>query len=111
MTLLTLFSRSWWRYSATEAWGFGQAYHWFNIAEGTAWCIVGILTIRRYRIHRNSRLEVLYSLAFVAFGLSDFAEAHSLTTWLILLKGLNLLLLFVLRSYLLRRYYPGSKTY
>lgn len=109
--IVTLLNRSWWSYSATEPWGFGQGYHWFNVAEGLAWCVVAVLAMRRFLAYRKSRLEIVYALAFVTFGLSDFIEAHRLTTWLIFLKGVNLLLLFILRSYLLRRYYPNSKTY
>jgi hypothetical protein len=90
---------------------FSHVYHWFNIAEGAAWCAIAYLAMRRFVKHRKSRLEIVYAAAFVTFGVSDFVEAHTLTTWLILAKGANLALLFALRRYLLGRYYPGSKTY
>jgi hypothetical protein len=104
-------ARSWWHYSPTTPDGFAKIYHWFNLAEGFAWCLIALLVLLRFIKRRNSRLEVLYALAFVAFGLSDFLESRELATWLILAKGVNLAVLFGLRSYLLRRYYPESKTY
>ena len=104
-------TRIWWQYSAREPSGFSVTYHWFNLAEGTAWCVIAGLVLRRFVRYRKSCLEVVYAMGFVAFGLSDFAEARALTTWLILAKGANLILLFLLRSHLLRWHYPSSKTY
>ena len=104
-------SRSWWRYAAGEPSTFSTAYHWFNIAEGVAWCIIAAFVWWRYMKCRRSRLEIVYAVAFATFGLSDFVEAYRLTTWLILMKGANLVALFALRTYLLRRYYPASKTF
>src|SRR5487761_1382578 len=91
-------TRSWWRYSSREPSSFSEFYHWFNIVEGAAWCVIAGLVSRRFIKHRKSRLEVVYAMAFVAFGLSDFVEARALPTWLILAKGANLSLLFCLRS-------------
>ncbi|HVX14969.1 MAG TPA: hypothetical protein VHC22_27510 [Pirellulales bacterium] len=101
----------WWSYAAGEPFGFSHAYHWMNMAEGCAWCLLAVLVLRRFLRYRKSRLEIAYAAAFVTFGLSDFVEARVLTTWLILAKGANLAILFLLRLHLLRRYYPASKTY
>jgi hypothetical protein len=104
-------AQSWWRYSSDEPFGFSEIYHWFNIVEGTAWCVIAALVLRRFLKCRKSGLEVIYAAAFVTFGFSDFVEARALTTGLILAKGANLAMLLVLRRYLLRRHYPESKTY
>ncbi|HET6879165.1 MAG TPA: hypothetical protein VFI31_03355 [Pirellulales bacterium] len=111
MSLRTLLTHSWWRHTAGEAFGFSPVYHWFNLAEGVAWCLVAGLVVRRFARQRKSKLEIIYALAFLTFGVSDFVEAQALTTWLILAKGLNLAVLFALRRHLLRRHYPASKTY
>jgi len=104
-------ARSWWRYSAGERFGFSEIYHWFNIAEGIAWCLIAGLVLHRFVRRRKSCWEIVYAATFVTFGLSDFVEARALTTGLILAKGANLALLLGLRRYLLRRHYPESKTY
>ena len=106
-----LLARSWWRYAAGEPSPFSTGYHWLNVAEGIAWCVIAGLVLRRYFKERKSSLEIAYAAAFLTFGLSDFVEAHLLTTWLILAKGANLIALFLLRRIILRRYYPQSKTF
>jgi hypothetical protein len=111
MVLRQLLMRSWWRYAATESSTFSASYHWFNLAEGIAWCVIAALVLCRYFKERKSSLEVAYATAFLTFGLSDFVEAWRLTTWLILAKGANLMALFLLRRIILRRHYPESKTF
>src|SRR5262249_4980434 len=106
-----LLTHAWWRYAPSEPFGFSAVYHWFNLFEGLAWCLVAGLVLRRFLRYRKSPLEIIYALAFVTFGLSDFVEAHALTSWLIIAKGANLVILFALRRHLLRSYYPESKTY
>ena len=105
-----LFVKTWWRYEPTGDWA-GQLYHWFNLLEGVAWIVIAALVLRRYFRHRHSLLEPLYALAFLTFGLSDFVEAYQLTTWLIFGKGLILFTILGLRHYLLRRYYPESRSF
>ena len=105
-----LFVKAWWAYDP-DGEGRGQVYHWFNLLEGVAWIVIASLVLRRYVRHRHSMLEPLYALAFFAFGLSDFVEAYRLSTWLILSKGMILFTLLLLRHYLLRRYYPKSKSF
>lgn len=106
-----LLAASWWRYASSDSSAFSAVYHWFNVAEGIAWCVIGGLVLRRYLKERKSSLEIGYAVMFLTFGLSDFVEAHLLTTWLILAKGANLIALVLLRRRILQRHYPGSKTF
>lgn len=108
--MLELLLKTWWSYDPAADW-FAQPYHWMNLIEGCAWLIFAALVLRRYLAHRHSPLELLYSLAFVTFGLSDFREAYVLQTWLILFKGVNLAALIYLRWIILRCYYPQARTY
>ncbi len=70
------------------------------------WFCLATAVLARWTKYRRSRLEPLYALAFLAFGATDVAEASSLTTWLILVKGANLLALLWLRAIVIRRFYP-----
>lgn len=70
--------RSWWSNSPIDPELFSQIYHVFNLAEGLAWCALAALVLRRYFRHRHSHVEIAYSLAFAAFGASDFREAYAL---------------------------------
>jgi hypothetical protein len=104
-------SRVWWKYpDPTDPW-FSIPYHAFNLFEGSCWLIFAALVLRRHLAFRRSRLEILYTLAFFTFGLTDFREAYVLESWLVWVKLLNLLLLIRLRSIAIRRWYPGSRWY
>ncbi|MGB7326965.1 MAG: hypothetical protein WBD31_18970 [Rubripirellula sp.] len=103
--------RTWWRYAPDSNDAFNELYHWFNLAEGAVWFVLSGLVLRRYWMHRNSRLEIVYSLLFLAFGVTDFLESSALTSWLIWLKIFNVLPLFVVRRIVIRRYYLGSTLY
>lgn len=105
-----LITRVWWRYDPKADW-FAQPYHWMNLVEGCVWLVLSALVLTRYARHRHSRIELLYGLAFLTFGLSDFREAYSLQSWLILFKGANLAALLYLRWIVIRRHYPQSRTY
>jgi hypothetical protein len=109
--MIRFLAHAWWRYSPSEPFGYAHVYHWLNVAEGVAWFTIAALVVRRFAKHRNSPLEAVYAAAFLSFGVTDFIEAHELTTWLILAKGANLLALFALRRHILRRHYPQSKTF
>jgi hypothetical protein len=69
------------------------------------------LVLRRSLKNHRSAIEAVYALAFLTFGLTDFREAYALQSWLIWLKGANLLALLWLRSRVIARYDPGSKLY
>ena len=79
--------------------------------EGCAWLGFAAMVLLRYVKHRRSAIELVYCLAFVTFGLSDFREAYRVESWLILLKAMNLAALIYLRWLVIRRYYPQSKTF
>jgi hypothetical protein len=106
-----LWFRVWWRYpQPTDPW-FSVPYHAFNLFEGACWVVIGVLVCRRYFAFRRSSLEMIYALAFVSFGLTDFREAYVLESWLVWAKLLNLIALLRLRSVVIKRWYPGSKLY
>lgn len=106
----SLFTRTWWIYSR-DASLFEQLYHWLNLVEGAAWIGFAALVLQRYLRHRHSKIEMVYAAAFLTFGISDFWEAYRLTSWLILFKGANLLVLIYLRRTVLRRFYPNNRTF
>ncbi|NQV25599.1 MAG: hypothetical protein HQ518_14660 [Rhodopirellula sp.] len=110
-TLDIVFMRTWWRYTPEDGQWFTVIYHWFNIAEGGAWVVCSCLVFRRFVKHRNSRSEVFYAIAFLAFAVTDFREAWEQSSWLIWLKLANLIVLFQLRRTIMSRYYPAAKLY
>ena len=107
----TLFHRTWWSYDAGEQNLALTGYHYFNLFEAAVWFVFAGLVAIRYAKHRCSRLEPVYSLAFLCFGLTDVQEAWALTSWLIWIKFGNLIALFWLRATIIKRCYPGSKLY
>ena len=104
------FVRTWWTYGArgNDRW-FEVPYHAFNLFEGAAWVVFAGLVAGRYARHRRSPIELAYSLAFLAFGLTDFVEAYALSSWLVWAKLVNLLILAQLRAIVVRRFYPASR--
>jgi hypothetical protein len=103
--------RTWWTYGSGNPDWFEIPYHFFNLLEGAIWVILSALVLARHIRYRHSIIEVIYSSAFFTFGLTDFREAYALQSWLIWLKGVDLLLLVGLRSIVIRRYYPTNKLY
>jgi hypothetical protein len=108
--MIDVFTNTWWNYHAGDGW-FGFLYSWFNVVEGCLWILLAGLVLLRFLKHRRSKLELLYAFTFLTFGLTDFWESFSLTTWLIFAKGINLAILLWLRRYVLRHFYPEHKTY
>ncbi len=111
MILDLLWFRTWWRYRPGDPSGFSMPYHVFNLLEGAAWIVFGILVLVRYDRRGQSRLEIVYAFAFISFALTDFREAFALSSWLVWVKLANLVLLAQLRSTVIRRYYPESQLY
>ena len=107
----SVLTRNWWRYDPSDESWFTIIYHGFNLFEGAAWSLLAVLVAIRFAKHRRSRWEIAYCLAFASFGASDFREANRLETWLIAAKLINLVVLGGLRSYLIKRFYPTSRTY
>jgi hypothetical protein len=106
-----LLFRSWWKYPSPRVSWIDVVYHGFNLFEGSVWIVLSCLVLRRFLRHRRSSIELAYAVAFFTFGLTDFREAYVLETWLIWVKGANLIALLWLRSVVIRRYYPASKLY
>lgn len=106
-----LIHHRWWTYSHRSATWIEHAMHGFNLFEGAAWTVFAALVLARWARYRRSRVEPVYALAFLAFGLTDFREAYSLDSWLIAIKLANLVTLFALRRYVIRNCYPGSRSY
>lgn len=106
-----LWFRAWWRYpQPTDPW-FSIPYHIFNLFEGVCWVWFACLVFGRYWKFRHSKIEIVYSLAFFTFGLTDFREAYVLQSWLVWAKLANLIVLVVLRSIVMERYYPDRKLF
>jgi hypothetical protein len=100
-----------WTYDPRDRSWFAVGYHTFNLLEGAAWIVFGLLVLRRFLVHRRSRLELAYVAAFFLFGLTDFREAWSMPLWLLGVKLVNLIGLLWLRRVVMRRFYPESAVY
>ena len=111
MILDLLWTRTWWRYGPRDPSGFSLPYHVFNLFEGAAWVVFAGLILIRWIKRGKSRLEVGYALAFFTFGLTDFREAHALSSWLVWVKLVNLIVLARLRLLVIHRFYPSSTLY
>ena len=85
--------------------------HYFNLIEAAVWFVFAILVFRRWLKCRRSSLEIAYAFAFLVFGVSDVIEAWKLTSWLLWWKAVNLIILFLLRRTIIRRYYPDQRLF
>ena len=106
-----LFLNTWWAYDSSDRTAHSIFVHWFNLFEGCAWIVFATLVLVRYLRFRRSRIEIVYAVTFVVFGLTDFREAFSLQSWLLWLKLFILIVLFCLRRFVMRRFYPESRIY
>ncbi|HEY2251536.1 MAG TPA: hypothetical protein VGH74_10770 [Planctomycetaceae bacterium] len=106
-----LFLTTWWVYDQADQSAHSIFVHWFNLFEGCAWIVFAALVMRRYLRFRRGRIEVVYAVAFVLFGLTDFREAYSVQSWLLWLKLAILVWLFCLRRSVMRKFYPDSRVY
>ncbi len=107
-----LWWHEWWRYdpegpTSDFIWQYG-----FNLFEGICWFVFAGLVIRRYCRMRKSKFgEWGYAVAFGLFGVSDFIQAYRLTSWLLIWKIVNLIVLLVLRRNVMKNHYPESKLF
>jgi hypothetical protein len=106
-----LFLETWWAYDSSDRSAHSVLVHWFNLFEGCAWVVFAALVLFRYLRFHRSRIEVVYAVTYVLFGLTDFREAYSLQSWLLWLKLVILIALFWLRRSVMRRFYPASRIY
>ncbi len=101
----------WWVWNSAEA-SFGDyLYRGFNLFEAGAWFVFAFLVLHRWRRRRNSALEVAYAGCFVAFGLTDVAEAWRQSLPLLMLKGVVLAALLMLRAKVRGSWYPNSRVF
>lgn len=72
----------------------------FNSVEALCWLVVAVAIFWRYWKHRKSSSEIGYSMAFLAFALSDMIETSGTTLMLLLFKGACLLAIHGYRSWI-----------
>lgn len=106
-----LFRHTWWSWTDGDRSWHSIAVHAFNLVEGLVWAVFSALVLIRHIRFRRSRAELLYSLAFLTFGVSDFVEAYALTSWLIWIKLVNLIVLWRVRAISIRDWYPGNRLF
>jgi 4-amino-4-deoxy-L-arabinose transferase-like glycosyltransferase len=84
-------------------------YFGFNSIEAIAWFIFAAYVLSRWVKHRKSNVEILYSLSFLLFGITDILELDKLPVWLLLVKGVILVSILLARHHLLKNHYPDAK--
>lgn len=84
-------------------------YFGFNTVEAVAWFTFAAIVLFRWTRNRKSPLEVLYSLLFLLFGISDVIEIIFYPLWLLLAKAIILAGLLFTRRHLIRVHYAGKK--
>ena len=72
-----------------------------NLIECALWCAIGAGFLIRAALRRDHRVtEVIASVTFLLFGLSDFVESHTgawwRPWWLLVWKGVCLLVFLIL---------------
>lgn len=98
----------WHRYSPGNGWHL--LYAGWNLLEGLCWLWCARIVWRRWKQWRKSRhLEPCYAGLFVLFALSDFHEAWSVPSWLLLAKLAILVALLIARRHVRRHLHPGAK--
>lgn len=84
-------------------------YVGFNAVEALAWFAFAVIVFYRWRRNRKTKLEVVYSVLFLVFGLSDVMEIIAYPLWLLVAKGAILAGLLLTRRHLIRAHYVGKK--
>jgi hypothetical protein len=92
-----------------QTWGIVYLFYTgFNAIEALAWFFFCLFVAVRFTIHRKTGYEILYSLSFLAFGISDVMEIHQTTVGLLLAKGIILISILACRKVVLKSY-PQAK--
>ena len=92
-----------------KTWGFVyNLYVGFNAFEAVAWFAFCLFVAVRYIAHRKTWYEILYSLSFLVFGVSDVMEMHQTTIGLLVVKGIILASILACRKVVLN-FYPLAK--
>lgn len=90
-------------------WGwFYDVYEWFNAFEAVFWFGFCLFVAVRFVMHRKTYYEILYSLSFLVFGISDVMEVNHTTLGLLIGKGIILTSLIACRKVVLN-FYPLAK--
>ncbi len=107
----SIWTDPWWVYDPDSVGVWGEIYRSFNLFEGIAWVVFAILVTRRYFQRGKTRWEIVYAVAFLLFGLTDFREAYVQSAPLVLVKGVILVILLQLRRYVIQTYSPTNYWY
>jgi hypothetical protein len=92
-----------------RSWGFVYyLYVGFNALEACAWFAFCLFVAVRYIRRRKTWYEILYSLSFLTFGVSDVMEMHHTTVGLLVAKGIILASILACRKVVLGSY-PGAR--
>lgn len=92
-----------------RSWGFVyHLYVGFNALEACAWFAFCLFVAIRFAARRRTWYEVLYSLSFLVFGISDVMEMHHTTVGLLIAKGVILASILACRKVALG-FYPGAR--
>jgi hypothetical protein len=75
------------------------------------WIALAALVAARFVRYRRSPIELMYAASYFTFGVTDFIESQLVPTWLIALKAINLAAILTLRRFVLKHYYPASRTF
>lgn len=106
--LEALWREPWWTFEPETAGFWGQLYRGFNIFEGTVWIVFALIVSWRYLRRGQSSWEIVYAIAFILFGLTDFREAAVQSAPLVLVKGIILILLLRLRHFVIKNCYTDA---
>jgi hypothetical protein len=91
-------------------WGrFYPVYEWFNAFEAVFWFGFCLFVAGRFALNRKTWHEILYSLSFLAFGISDMMEVNHTTLGLLAAKGIILAWIIACRKVVLN-VYPLAKS-
>lgn len=86
-------------------------YRGFNGFEAVVWIGIAVGIVVRWYQYRRSWAEWIYSATFAAFGITDIVEAYAQSYPLILTKLFVLRILYQLRQYATRVWYPDARWY
>ncbi len=106
--LKALWSEPWWTFDQQVASFWGHLYRGFNIFEGIVWVVFALVVFWRYLRRGQSFWEIVYAIAFLLFGLTDFREASTISAPLVLVKGIILILLLRLRHFVIKNCYTNA---
>ena len=101
----------WWTWNRESAALGDWVYRCFNLFEAAAWFVFAFLVLDRWRRNRTARIEIAYSVSFAIFGPTDIAEAWQQSLPLLLIKGVVLVVLLTLRSWVRTNCYPTARLY